>query len=56
MKEALEAFKEWTMKHKADWPLGAMIVNGKFSHFLDSDTDTAWIGFYAGWMLARTDQ
>ena len=29
-------------------PLGAMTVNGQFSHYSDPDTDTMWLGFALG--------
>lgn len=50
-KEALADFCKWTKHHQADWPLGPVHYNGEFHHFMDPDTDTAWIGFYAGWTL-----
>jgi hypothetical protein len=29
-------------------PLGVMKINNEFSHYMDSDTDTLWIGFAMG--------
>ena len=29
-------------------PLGAMAINGRFSHYMDPDTDTMWLGFALG--------
>jgi len=41
-------------EHKiADFPEGAMEVNGKFSRFIDSDTESAWLGFRVAIMEAR---
>lgn len=37
----------------ADFPEGAMEVNGRFSRFMDSDTDSAWIGFRIAMQAAR---
>lgn len=34
-------------------PLGIMEVNGKFSHYMDRDTDTMWIGFALGYRGAE---
>lgn len=31
-----------------NFPLGAMQMNGGFHHYMDSDTDSAWIGFKLG--------
>lgn len=29
-------------------PLGVMEINSAFSHYMDADTDTLWIGFALG--------
>jgi len=29
-------------------PLGVMDINGEFSHYMNADTDTMWIGFALG--------
>lgn len=34
-------------------PLGAMTVNNEFSHYMDPDTDTMWIGFTVGIQAAE---
>lgn len=34
-------------------PLGAVTINGVFSHYADSDTDTMWIGFAIGMRCAE---
>lgn len=33
---------------KKNTPIGIMEINGKFSHYMDPDTDTLWIGFALG--------
>lgn len=33
---------------KASTPLGVVTMNGAFSHYADSDTDTLWLGYRAG--------
>ena len=33
-----------------NFPLGAMVVNKKFCHFIDSDTDSAYAGYRAGFI------
>lgn len=39
------------------WPLGTMTVNDQFSHYMDPDTDNAWIGFVLGFRRKeRLDQ
>ena len=30
---------------KANTPLGVMEINGAFSHYMNADTDTLWIGY-----------
>lgn len=45
------AFVEWTKEHPGDWKLGAMFSQGKFSHFVDPETDSAWMGFEAAWKI-----
>jgi hypothetical protein len=32
------------------FPLGHMVVNGKFQRFFDSDTDSAFVGYRAGFI------
>lgn len=34
-------------------PLGAMEINGAFSHYMDADTDTMWLGFAIGMRAAE---
>ena len=33
--------------------LGVMEINGKFSHYVEPDTDTMWIGFALGMRCAE---
>lgn len=37
----------------ADFPEGTVEVNGVFKRFMDSDTDSAWLGFRVAMMEAR---
>jgi hypothetical protein len=34
-------------------PLGIMTVNGEFWHYMDTDTDTLWLGFVLGVQAAE---
>lgn len=38
---------------KANTPLNAMEVNGAFSHYIEPDTDTMWLGFALGMRAAE---
>ena len=49
------AFHEWLSKHPAKWKIGTMTVNGKFHHYMDPDTDNAWMGFEAGYRKASEE-
>lgn len=44
-----ESFIKTSSRFSSNTPLGAMVINGKFSHYMDSDTDTMWIGFANGY-------
>lgn len=46
-------FVQWTKDHPASWDLSVMLSDGKISHFMDPDTDNAWMGFQAGWRAQR---
>lgn len=48
--EEIRAEFEATCKEsqKIKFPLGAMTINGRFHHYMDPDTDNAWLGFRAG--------
>ena len=35
---------------KIIFPLGTMEINGRFSHYMDPDTDNAWLGFRIGFI------
>lgn len=37
-------------------PLGVMEINGAFSHYMDPDTDTMWLGFALGTRLQEREQ
>lgn len=34
-------------------PLGIMEINGEFWHYMDSQTDTLWLGFALGMRVAE---
>lgn len=40
------------VRNKVNFPLGTMTVNGKFHHYMDSDTDSVYIGFVLGFRRA----
>jgi len=52
-------FEEWCnksyVKEKVSFHknLGTMNINDVFSHYLDSDVDSAFIGFYAGYHIGN---
>lgn len=46
-REAFEASVR-TSKLAANTPLGAVTINGEFSHYANPDTDTLWLGYRAG--------
>lgn len=45
-------FFETACKASKDYkfPLGVFLINGRFSHYHDSDTDSAFAGYRAGFM------
>ena len=46
-----ECFEQAIRETKAladNTPLGTMEINGVFSHYMDPDTDTMWLGFALG--------
>lgn len=53
----LKAFKDAIVSEAvqkvAKFPLGEIIIEGKFVKFFDSDTDSAWIGFNIAYHLAE---
>jgi len=48
MVRAGDTFVQWARGH-GNFDLGIMRKNGRFSRFMDPDTDTAWLGFKAAW-------
>ncbi|CUJ30096.1 hypothetical protein [Achromobacter ruhlandii] len=42
-----------TLALKENTPLGIMEINGEFAYYLDSDTDTMWLGFALGMRAAE---
>jgi hypothetical protein len=42
-----------TQALKSTTPLGAVTINGVFSHYADSETDTMWLGFAIGMRCAE---
>lgn len=49
-------FEDVMRKSKTiSYPLGTMEINGQFHHYMDPDTDNAWIGFRAGYILGGRD-
>lgn len=55
IRAARKSFEAWTAQHPADWKLGIVSANGQFHHYMDGDTDTAWMGFLAAWQAPRPD-
>jgi len=53
MRDYFEGAINNTPAFKANTPLGVMEINNTFSHYLDSDTDTMWIGFALGMRCAE---
>ncbi len=48
MRKYFEGAITQTAVLKATTPLGTITVNGEFSHYADSNTDTMWLGFALG--------
>lgn len=53
MRHYFEKLIKETAPLAANTPLGAMVINGKFSHYVTPDTDTMWIGFALGMRAAE---
>ena len=53
MRGFFEASINGTSSFKKNTPLGIMEINGKFSHYMDADTDTMWLGFALGLRFAE---
>lgn len=52
LRALFEDFIKTSDRFKDNTPLGAMTINGQFSHYMDADTDTMWIGFAMGYRVA----
>lgn len=48
MRQHFEGAINNTPSLKAKTPLGVLEINGEFSHYVDGDTDTMWLGFALG--------
>lgn len=48
MRKCFEAAINNSPALKGNTPLGAVEVNGEFSHYADEETDTMWLGFALG--------
>lgn len=53
MNAAFEKVIADTSAFSANTPLDAVTINGKFSHYMNSDTDTMWLGFALGMRAAE---
>lgn len=51
IREVFEAAcKKSKAEGKANFPLAPMLINGRFHHYMDPDTDNAWMGFRLGYI------
>lgn len=53
LREYFEKYISESPKFRGNTPLGKMMVNDRFSHYMNHDTDTLWIGFAIGMRLAK---
>jgi hypothetical protein len=53
MREYFEKAVNDTPALRASIPLGIVEINGVFSHYADSETDTFWLGFALGMRCAE---
>ena len=53
MRQYFEGAVNNTKALKETTPLGALTVNGEFSHYMDGDTDAMWVGFALGMRCAE---
>lgn len=53
MRTHFEAAINSTPAFKSNTPLGAISVNGEFSHYANADTDTMWLWFAIGMRTAE---
>lgn len=42
------ACKSSGVQSRVKFPLNTMNINGRFHYYMDSDTDSAWLGFCIG--------
>lgn len=56
MRPLFEGVINGTPTFKRNTPLGIVEVNGRFSHYMDGDTDNMWLGFVLGMRLAERQQ
>lgn len=55
MRERFEKAVNGTPMLKSKTPLGVMEINGAFSHYMNAETDTLWIGFAIGLRFAERE-
>ncbi len=48
IRECFERVVRETKSLADNTPLGTMVINGVFSHYMDQDTDTMFLGFALG--------
>lgn len=53
MRSHFETSINSTPVFKANTPLGAVMVNGVFSHYANPNADTMWLGFALGMRAAE---
>lgn len=53
MRHYFEGAIQQTAAFMDNTPLGVVEVNGEFSHYMDPDTDTMWLGFALGMRCAE---
>lgn len=53
LRKLFEDYISNSKRFKSNTPLGIMEINGEFSHYMDSDTDTLWLGFVLGARMAK---
>jgi len=53
MREHFERAIKDTPAFQKNTPLCGVEINGEFSHYLDPDTDTMWLGFAIGMRCAE---
>lgn len=55
MRDAFERAVRESRFFRHNTPLGVMLINGEFGHYMEPDTDTMWIGFALGYRVAERD-